>query len=179
MEWLNDFMGLFDGGEDAPSTDGWQSNDSGWDYDFKGDEAGYDAFQSDYNDNLILDGDYSSFAGASSPALSKPDSKGAWYTNPNLLGAGITAGAGLFGGMAKLDADKQNLKAQQEQSKMNNLLELAKLKHQILMKGSGGSGRGRGSGGANRSEDLDRGHSANKINQLSNLGANLSNIYRG
>jgi hypothetical protein len=116
------------------------------------------------------------------PAIDGPassgNSKGPWYTNPNVLSAGITAGAGLFGGMSQLNVQKQQLKASAEEKKMNNLLELAKLKNQILMKGSSGSGSGRG-GGAGKAEAVDRQYSTNKINQLNNLGSNLGSIYKG
>lgn len=121
------------------------------------------------------------FSNPNAPTKVEP-SAAPFYTNPNLLGAAITAGAGLFQGMSALDVQKQALKAQQEKDKMNNLLELAKLKNQILMKGSSGSGGGRragGSGGAGQAEAVDRQYSANKISQLSSLGANLANIYKG
>ena len=164
------FMSLFDSGPSAPEIN--ENN-----YGPLKDGGAYGDFLDDGTDN-------NSVTDWSASTLSKvdSDSKGAWYTNPNLLGAGITAGAGLLNGMGAQDTQRRATAAALEQAKMKNLLELAQLKHSILMKGSGGSGRrasGGGSGAANQAAAVDRQLSANKVSQLSNLGSNLANIYRG
>jgi len=160
------FMSLFDSSPSAPEI----NSDN---YGPLKDGGSYGDFLDDGTDN-------NSVVDWSAPTLSKVDDKASWYTNPNLLGAGITAGASLLNGMGVQDTQKRAIAAQQEQAKMKNLLELAQLKHSILMKGSGGSGRrASGGGGANQAADVARQLSANKVSQLSNLGSNLANIYRG
>lgn len=133
--------------------------------------------------SLNLPTSFDSPGSYSQPSLSNVDPKtdAPWYTNPNILSAGITAGAGLLNGMGAQDTQRRALAAQQEQAKMKNLLELAQLKNSILMKQSSGSGRraSGGSGAANQAAAVDRQYSANKVSQLSNLGSNLANIYRG
>ncbi len=98
-------------------------------------------------------------------------------TNPNVLGAAITAGAGLFGGMSRLNAEKEAQKASQEQQKMNNLLELAKLKYQ-LTKGGGGSGRG--SGGARRptQAEIDAQYRNSMAGSYNSVGSGIAGAFR-
>lgn len=174
------FTGLFGGDEGATSSDGWKSNDDGWDYDFKGKPEAYQQFESDYSDNGILDGDYSSFEGADLNPSNNGGGFGKALLSPSVLGAIVTSGAGLLQGMNQMDIQKQQLKAAEEQRKMNQMLELAKLKYQLLGKGgSGGSGRRYGgSGGANPSAAINAQASANLANGYQALGGSLSSIYR-
>jgi hypothetical protein len=173
------FMSLFNGGSETPTLDSSISGQvEGGGLDLSG--------GNNYDSNLFsfeaptIEG-HSTGGGLNKPNLSNVPEKDPFYLNPNLLGAGITAGAALFQGMGNQSIQKQQLKAAEEARKMNNLLELAKLKNQILMKGSSGSGgrRASGGGGSGQAEAVDRQYSTNKISQLSNLGANLANIYRG
>ena len=107
------------------------------------------------------------------------DGKSFWdsLTSPNVLGAAITAGAGLFGGMSSLNAQKEAQKAALEERKMNQLLELAKLKYQLMGKGAGGGGRGR-SGGASRSSQIDAQYSGALANGYNTVGGNIAATYR-
>lgn len=112
--------------------------------------------------------------GGKVPAVKPDTSSASSFLNPNVLAAIITSGASLTGGLAKLGLEEDALKAQKEKEKMDNLLGLAKLKYQLMGKGSGGGG-GRGSGGSG-SADQAR-NSANKVTQFNNLGSTLAGIY--
>jgi hypothetical protein len=165
FDWLGDawdgFTGLF-GGEDASANIGPLA-----------DGGSYGDLLDDGLDNNTI----SSWNDTVNP-IPKPKPESApWYTNPNVLGSAITAGAGLFGNMSALDAKRENDRANREAQKMNSLLELAKLKHSILNKSSSGGTRSGGSGA--KAEDTARQHSVNKINQYNNLGSSLSSIYKG
>ena len=129
-------------------------------------------------------GDEYSLGNVLGNAASSTDS-GNWYDaflSPAVLGAAITSGAGLLGNLNALDIQKEQLKTAQEQQKMNQLLELAKLKYQLLGKGAStssgrrSSGRGGGSGAANSA--LNTQLSANLASGYQNLGNSLSSIYR-
>ncbi len=98
-------------------------------------------------------------------------------TSPAVLSALVTSGAGLIGGLNNMNLQKEALKAQEEQKKMNQMLELAKLKYQLLSKGGGRSSGSRG-GGSNRAQDLQNQYSANQASGYSSLGNNLASIYR-
>lgn len=194
FDWLGDawdgFTGLF-GDADSSSLSSTQS-DLLNDIDISGDGTiggvpissyGSEGFAPDLTNIGSNDG-YNSVLGGydfGGGKLSKVDPKAdaPWYTNPNVLGSAITAGAGLFGNMSALDARKEEQRANREAQKMNSLLELAKLKHSILKGSSGTGGAVRSGGGANEADNVRRQYSANKISQLSNLGANLANIYGG
>jgi hypothetical protein len=182
------FTGLFGFNNSGSAfSDGWESSD-GIDYDFKGDQAGYDAFQADYADGT-LDGDYSRYQGndpvirywRKDPVKDKNDDK-PWYSSlltSDVLGAAITSGAGLLQGMSKMEMEKQQLKAAEEQRKMNQMLELAKLKYQLMGKGAGGGGRrSGGSGAANRAQAIDLQASNNLAAGYQNMGNSLASIYR-
>lgn len=175
MAW-DDFVGnIFSGGG---SDDGWESSE-GWDYDFKGKPDEYNTFLTDYEDNRVLDNDYSNFEGY------VPDSQKdkSWYDaflSPSVIGAAITSGAGLLKGMSDMDIAKQNMQSQKEQQRLNQLLELAKLKYQLLGKGgSSGSGRSYRGSGANPAQAINQQASAQLASGYQNLGGNLASIYRG
>lgn len=50
-------------------------------------------------------------------------------SNPSVISAGLTAGAGLFSGLQQIDANKQAQQLTAEQQKLNQLLEVAKLRY--------------------------------------------------
>lgn len=140
---------------------------------------------SSYNPNQTYDFGQSGFDMPSYdfiPGVTKPAGGPAdkpWYTNPNVLGAAITAGSGLLGGLSQMNMQKQAIKAQEEQRKMNQMLELAKLKYQLLGKGaSGSSGGRRGSGGPDPRQAINSQASAQLSNGYQALGGNLASIYR-
>jgi hypothetical protein len=162
----------------AESTaNSWNSSD-GWDYDFSNNQSAYDSFLNDYNSNSGsgFTSDWSGFAGQATPDAS-PSTWEKILTNPGVLGAAITSGAGLIGGMSRLNAEKEAVKAQQEQQKMNQMLELAKLKYQLLSKG-GGRASGAGGGSQNRAQDIQNQFSANQASGYQSLGNNLAATYR-
>lgn len=187
FDWMGDawdsFTGLF-GGSEAPSTDSYggtlanldidgdgsigsmpiSSYDSGGDYDYLDSYGKFDGV-SDFSSDYQVPG--------STGGKSFTDS----LTSAPVLGALITSGAGLIGGMNTLDQQKNALKAQQEQVKMNQMLELAKLKYQLLGKGAGG-GR-RAGGNSNRAADQDAQFSRGQSSGYNQLGANLASIYGG
>lgn len=125
------------------------------------------------------DFDYSILSGGVDPTPDSKD-KGPWYTNPSVIGAGITAGAGLFSNMSALDQKDRDTKAALEQQKMMNLVELAKLKNSILAKQAAGSGGGRSGGGGSGTAqaDKERANSVNQVNAYNNLGSTLAGIYK-
>lgn len=139
------------------------------DYDYFGDFGNYEPGKNDFT------GVTGGGGGGGSSSGSKSNSP--WYTNPAVLSAAITSGAGLFKGMNELSLQKEALKKAEEDKKMNQMLELAKLKYQLLGKG-GSSGR-RSGGGSNRSADINAGYSRQQSNGYQALGQQLSNIYGG
>ncbi len=176
MSWLSDFgdyVGIT--GDEAPTDDGWESSE-GWDYDFKGKPAEYSSFLDDYEDGT-LDSDWGDYEGASGGGSEKSflDS----FKSPGVLAAMIQSGSGLLAGMSNLDVQKQAIAAAKEKEKMNQMLELAKLKHSLM--GKGGSG-GRRSGGGGSSVDprtaINAQYSANQVSGYNSVGNNLANIYR-
>jgi hypothetical protein len=179
FDWLgnawDDFTSLFGSDESKDLTD-WDSKYNPPTYDFKGEQGAYDVFKNDYETDGVLQGDYSSFQ----PPRNYDDNQGGGILksllSPSVLGAAITSGAGLLGGLNQMDMQKQALKAQEEQKKMNQLLEMAKLKYQLL--GKGASGGGRRSGGANPSVGINQQASAQLASGYQNLGGNLASIYK-
>lgn len=176
MAW-DDFVGnIFSG---SSSDDGWESSE-GWDYDFKGKSPDtYNEFVTDYEDNGSLDNDWSSYEGYVPDNL-KEKSWTDSFLSPSVIGAAITSGAGLLKGMSDMDLAKQNMQSQKEQQRLNQLLELAKLKYQLLGKGgsSGGSGRrSGGGGGTDPRQAINQQASAQLASGYQNLGGNLASIY--
>lgn len=165
---------------ETPDISGWESND-GWDYDFKNKPEAYADFSSDLADNS-LDLNWSGYEGQVPGNIPGQNNNGSSFTkallSPSVLGAIVTSGAGLLGGLSSLSAQQEQLKAAKEQQKMNQMLELAKLKYQLMGKGGGGSRRSGSSGGANRGEQVNAQYSANQASGYAQLGNNLSSIYR-
>jgi hypothetical protein len=131
------------------------------------------------------DSQFSSPSGSSSPPVvpeNKDPSGGTdWtriLTSPAVLSALVTSGAGLIGGLNNMSLQKEALKAAEEQKKMNQMLELAKLKYQLLSKGGGRSSGARGGSGSNRAQDLQNQYSASQASGYGSLGNNLASIYR-
>lgn len=170
-----------------PQSDVGQSVLSDLDIDNSGsiDDRAISSYQPGY-DYSSYDNDYGDFIG--NPAQNNPSNGGpnggkgflGSLLSPSVLGAAITSGAGLLGGLSAMDAQKQQLAAAKEQQKMNQLLELAKLKYQLMGKGAGTGGRRSGAGGA--SGPTPQQINAQASQQLSsgyqNLGGNLASIYR-
>lgn len=206
FEWLgnawDDFTGVFGGSDDYagnPQSSTGQSVLSDIDIDNSGSIGSMDIsdYKPDYDYSSVDDefGGYSeNFGnpfdgtsgnpGATPGTLGKPGEK-PWYSSllsPSVLGAMVTSGAGLLGGLNQMDMQKQAIAAAKEKEKMNQLLELAKLKYQLLGKGaSGGGGRrsgGAGSGGANPSGAINAQASAQLASGYQGLGNNLASIYR-
>lgn len=199
LDWLgnawDDFTGYFGGSDTAgdPSSSVGQSVLADIDIDGSGDIGGMDIsdYKPGYDYSSIDDelGGYSeSFGqslGGSSPGSpgtpGKPGEK-PWYSallSPSVIGAMVTSGAGLLGGMNQMDMQKQALAAAKEREKMNQLLELAKLKYQLLGKGaSGSSGRRSGGAGADPRQAINAQASAQLASGYQNLGGNLASIYR-
>jgi hypothetical protein len=187
---------LFDGGGDqgydsAPVGNGYRTSILD-DIDVNDDNmignkpfSSYDAEGTyDFGD-FPVDPGASGFEGSNpSPGLKDPkqDNSKPFWQNPAFLAAAIQSGAGLLGGMNQMDLQKAALKAQQEKEKMNQMLELAKLKYQLL--GKGGSGGGRrsggkgGSGGMSAAQQLQAQYSAQQSSGYNSLGNTLSGIYR-
>jgi len=180
-----DFVGY---GDDAPADSGYQTSImSDLDIDGNGSIGSKPISSYDpnvgYGANSSYDYDGLAYNPVSTPAATntpKPeDGKSFWdsLTSPNVLGAAITAGAGLFGGMSNLNAQKEAMKAAQEEKKMNQLLELAKLKYQLMGKGAGGGGRGR-SGGASKAGQIDAQYSNALASGYNTVGGNIAATYR-
>lgn len=120
------------------------------------------------------------YTGVDSPATPKAPGEKPWYSaflTPGVLGAVVTSGASLLGGMSNMNLQKQQMKAAEEQRKMNQMLELAKLKYQLMGKGGSGGRRASG-GGSNKSQAIDQQASAQMAAGYQNLGGNLASIYR-
>lgn len=199
MDWLENawdsFTGLFGGGSEVegnPQSGIGQSVLGDIDIDNSGDIGGMDIsdYKPGYDYSSVDDqfGGYSeSFGDPFKPAEQgnsntpgKPGDK-PWYSSllsPAVLGAMVTSGSSLLGGLSSLNAQKEQQKAAQEQQKMNQLLELAKLKYQLLGKGAKTSGGRRSGGGSSSGQNADAQASAQLANGYQSLGNNLSSIYR-
>lgn len=204
FEWLgnawDDFTGYF-GGSDDGYNPGMETGNGGYDtsilsdLDIDGSGSIGDKPISSYNPEntydfgtMNVDGyngynvdGVSDVARPNNPA--NPNEK-PWYSallSPSVLGAMVTSGAGLLGGLGQMDMQKQQLAAAAEQRKMNQLLELAKLKYQLLGKGASGSSGRRGGGaggGADPRQAINAQASAALASGYQNLGGNLASIYR-
>lgn len=175
MSWFSD---LFGGGDDDLTN--WDSPNNPPTYDFKDEPGAYDVFYDDYQDGT-LEGDYSSFMPSYSPTTREPEGK-EWYDSflsPSVIGAAITSGARLLKGMSDMDLQKEALKRQAEEKRMNDLIKLAQLKHQLIGRGSAGGGRRSGGSGANPAQSINTQASAALAGGYQNLGNNLASIYRG
>lgn len=187
MDWLTDawdsFTGLFGGSE---LSDNAQSVLGDIDIDGSGSIGGMDIsdFKSGY-DYYSMDDDYgAALASIPDNVSNNPNVKPGKsfldsFLSPSVIGAAITSGAGLLNGMSAMDIQKQNLKAQAEEKKMNQLLELAKLKYQLMGKGASGSS-GRKGGGAKgpTAQEINAQYSGNLASGYTGLANNLSSVYR-
>ena len=157
---------LLFGGDPSLSTSGLPS------YDF----SMPDSFSTGYQaPSLSLD----SVPSMTPTPTSTQDSGKSWLdslTSPNVLGAAITAGAGLFGGLSQIDQQREAQKSAQEQQKMNNLLELAKLKYQLT---KGGTGSGRASGGSRGPTrgEIDAQYRSALANSYNTVGSGIAGVY--
>lgn len=170
MSWLSDvgdwlggawdsFTGLFDSSTPSQSTSNINFGVDGG------------------NANFGL-GDYLPSSNTSLDNVSNSSSSSSWWQNPSILSAAITSGAGLLQGMNNMNIEEQRLKASADQVKMNQMLELAKLKYQLMNKGAGTSRRG-GSGSALAKQQLEAQLANNLASGYQNLGTNLASIYKG